>query len=117
MKWYKRDPDAERLAWLKAKYGQDCCGEFPLPPYVRYFVYVIGQENGPAKIGLCRDLGQRIRALQTACPFPIDLFWSASVASREIAREIEIAAFQRFPRSNGEWLAVSPASIISFLEA
>ena len=117
MKWYKRDPDAARLALLRKRYGNACCGEFPQPAHIPHFVYVIGRPGGPAKVGLCRDLGRRVRSLQTACPFQVDLFWSALVRSREIAREIELLAFARFPRTNGEWVSADPGSVAKFLEA
>jgi predicted GIY-YIG superfamily endonuclease len=117
MKWYKRDPDAARLAALKAQYGPNCCGEYPMYEHVRHFVYVVGRKDGPVKIGLCRDLGKRIHGLQTACPFVLDLFWSASMASKEIAREVEMSVLERFPRVIGEWLNTGPAPVIEFLEA
>ena len=117
MKWYKHDPNAARIAWLRRKYGPECCGEFPMYAHVPHFVYLVGAENSPVKIGLCRDLAKRLSTLRSACPFPIDVYWSAWVRSREIAREMEIAACNEFPRVNGEWLAVDATSVIRFLEA
>lgn len=116
MKWYKRDPDAARLAWLRAKHGQDCCGEFPAPAHIQHFVYVLGRLSGPTKVGICKNLALRVRSLQTACPFQIDLFWSACVPSREIAREMEVFILEQFPKANGEWVDAIPAALIDALE-
>lgn len=116
-KWYRLTPYsicARRLEPGQSAYG---CGQFPPHQHVRHFVYVIGREEGPTKVGLCLNLQRRIRALQTASPFAIDLFWSAWVPSREIAREMEVLCFNEFERLNGEWLAASPTAIIRFLEA
>jgi len=111
MKWYKRD-----RFWWEQKELVDL-RRFPMPPAVPHFVYVIGRQGGPTKIGICRELTSRIRALQTACPFEVDLFWSALFPTQHMARTIEAQALAEFPRANGEWFSADPSSIIRFLEA
>lgn len=41
-----------------------------------FFVYAIGPENGPVKIGFTNDLKKRLKAIQTGNPQKVEIFYS-----------------------------------------
>jgi predicted GIY-YIG superfamily endonuclease len=49
------------------------------------FMYVIGKPDGPVKVGITANIGSRLAALRTACPFPIELIAYHAWESREKA--------------------------------
>lgn len=64
------------------------------------WVYFIQAKPGPIKIGLARDIGRRLGALQTASPFPLEL-----LARVHGGRPLEQALHEHFAASrlHGEW--------------
>lgn len=62
--------------------------------------YFIGSKNGPVKIGWTRDVKKRLRTLQTAHPFKLEIL--ATTAGGEIAEARYHAKFADY-RLEGEW--------------
>jgi len=72
------------------------------------YVYAIGNEDGPVKIGITNKLGGRLRAIRTGCPIPIEIIHAAKMPSRSRARRMEavIHAAYRENRLCGEWFSI-----------
>lgn len=72
------------------------------------YIYAIGNEDGPVKIGITYELGGRLRALRTSCPFPIEIIHAERMPSRSKARRMEtvIHAVYREKRLCGEWFSI-----------
>lgn len=69
------------------------------------YVYIIGREEGPVKIGITAALTSRFNSVQTGCPFPIKLLYAYPATDREHAQEHE-SIFHRAhagKRLAGEW--------------
>jgi len=72
-------------------------------------VYLISAngECGPVKVGIAKDVTKRIRNLQTACPYKLQLVHSFAFPNRDMAREIE-SSFHHVEakhKTHGEWFA------------
>lgn len=83
------------------------------------FVYVIGQEAGPVKIGISVKPSARVSALQTGCPLKISLLHVAECGSRESAELREkIVHQENFSRRlTGEWFELTMTQARESVEA
>ena len=70
------------------------------------FVYVIGAETGPVKIGIATDVAQRLASLQTGHPQKLKAYFHTATPK---AAAIERACHREFEqyRLTGEWFDVS----------
>ena len=69
------------------------------------FIYVIGRQQGPVKIGITKSLGSRLSALQTGCPFKLSLLAAYERPSWRNAKahELFIHGGMEDMRLQGEW--------------
>ncbi|WP_398871215.1 GIY-YIG nuclease family protein [Streptomyces mirabilis] len=67
------------------------------------FLYAISSSDQPApvKIGKTGNVGQRLRQLQTASPFPLQVWWSRETADPEL--EAKLHRHFADKRVSGEW--------------
>jgi hypothetical protein len=86
--------------------------------WIPTYAYIVGKLEGPSKIGITSNLSDRVRVLQTGCPFNIDLFWSALCRDREAALciESEVLGLFSIVRAFGEWIDAPPRTIIAAIE-
>lgn len=72
------------------------------------YLYVIGAENGPVKIGITNSLTSRLAVIQTGCPFHAVLWFVWPLFSREEAamHEQTIHLVYREHRLAGEWFDI-----------
>lgn len=80
-----------------------------------YFLYVAGttmpnEEFGPTKVGISKNVHERVDALRTGCPFAITHYFAFKLLSRNEARSFErelISEFQEeFSGCAGEWSSI-----------
>lgn len=69
------------------------------------YVYVIGREAGPVKIGISDNPDNRLQQLKSGCPFKPAVIWQHSMPMREDAFAIERAFHAKHAnrRLHGEW--------------
>ena len=69
------------------------------------FVYIIGREEGPVKVGISRNPAGRLDQIKAGCPFEIDVICQASMPDRSAAFAIEYAfhSSNSDRRLSGEW--------------
>lgn len=67
-------------------------------------LYIIGGINKPYKIGITKDINQRLKTLQTGYPFELIIHHKIEMSS-EKARlvESEVHKMLRHKQSHGEW--------------
>ena len=72
------------------------------------YLYVIGAENGPIKIGITGNLTGRLSSIQTGCPFPAIIWFVKPIFSRALAAKHEqtIHMVYRERRLAGEWFDI-----------
>ncbi len=75
-----------------------------------FFVYAIGPENGPVKIGFTNDLKKRLKAIQTGNPQKVEIFYSEQFDSKKDMMEAERILHKTLShkRLKGEWFDISP---------
>lgn len=85
-------------------------------------VYVIAKRSGdtligPVKVGISASVEFRLRSIQTACPFPIDIAYVFECPNKEIARSLELSfhATQVNAKLHGEWFDFPPVHAIHLL--
>jgi hypothetical protein len=83
----------------------------------RSFVYVIGCDGHPVKVGTARDVVQRVKELQTGFPFDLRIYGTVEIEA-SAARHLERAAHKALSkhRLRGEWFQVSPATALDTVE-
>lgn len=69
------------------------------------FIYVIGREEGPVKVGITSSPGARLSAIQTGCPFPVKLHHCVLMRDRDHAllHERTFHEVYKADRLAGEW--------------
>lgn len=69
------------------------------------FVYVIGREEGPVKVGISSNPRKRLSQIKTACPFAAELLHVEPMLDRNHARYHEemFHGVYAEKRLNGEW--------------
>lgn len=84
--------------------------------YIPQFLYVMVGDGGGStryfKIGVARNLLNRVREVQTGCPVPITQVLSADMLTRRLAlrAEKEMHAGLAGYRSSGEWFVFDMAN-------
>jgi hypothetical protein len=65
---------------------------------------------GPVKVGISNNVSARLRGLQTACPYPLQLVHAFLAPDRTIAKSVESAFHHvlREHRTSGEWFDLHP---------
>jgi hypothetical protein len=71
----------------------------------RHFIYVIGLEEGPIKVGITSSPGPRLAAIQTGCHFKIDILHLRECRDRDDALHHESTFHDVYEgvRLAGEW--------------
>lgn len=77
-------------------------------------VYVIGQEEGPCKIGISKDPARRAADLQTGCPFRLDVLHHVECRDYSEALWLEntLHEVHQDRRLIGEWFDMSAAEAV-----
>lgn len=72
------------------------------------FLYAIGKEEGPIKLGISRNPEARVRELQCGCPFKLELLLVTPLSSRESAAKEEVNVHDLFAghHLHGEWFDI-----------
>lgn len=75
----------------------------------RHFIYVIGREQGPVKVGITSSPGARLSTIQTGCPFKIEILHLRECRDRQHAIEHEEIFHGVYGdrRLAGEWFDIS----------
>lgn len=83
------------------------------------YVYVIGRESGPVKVGVSVNPGSRVLELQTGCPFPLALLASFKFPDRLSAMRDEAFFHQCYEhvRLMGEWFDLEADLAIEGVES
>jgi len=81
------------------------------------FIYIIGSDQPPYKVGISRDPEKRLKSLQTGHPFPLKLHYSKET---EICKtkllETVIHRHLKLYKTSGEWFDVSLKNLILDVE-
>jgi predicted GIY-YIG superfamily endonuclease len=82
------------------------------------YVYVIGREQGPVKIGIASNPWSRLTELQTGCPFRLNLLHARRVSSRDIAIAYERNVHETYAecRLMGEWFKIDSDTATDAIE-
>lgn len=82
------------------------------------YIYVIGAENGPVKIGITNNLSSRLSAIQTGCPFKAVIWFVKPIFSRDLAstHERAVHSVYREKRLSGEWFDIDAEQGIEAIE-
>jgi hypothetical protein len=72
---------------------------------VTTYVYVIGRDEGPVKVGITTNLIARLRSMQTGCPFKLQLLYAMPAENRDNALWHERIFHDVYAehRLEGEW--------------
>lgn len=82
------------------------------------YIYVIGRDDGPVKVGISDNPGARVLGLQTGCPFHLSLLATFQFEDRIVAHKEE-QFFHRCYREQqlvGEWFDLSADLAIEGIE-
>jgi predicted GIY-YIG superfamily endonuclease len=85
----------------------------------RTFVYAIGIDDGPVKVGITQNLLSRLRTLQNGSPGKLELIWVYTTWDKAAALRMEKnfhAVYAEY-RLEGEWFKVSALLAFEGLEA
>lgn len=71
----------------------------------RHYIYVIGREEGPVKVGITSSPGSRLSTIQTGCHFPIEILHLRECRDRDDAlrHEQSFHVVYEENRLTGEW--------------
>lgn len=85
----------------------------------KLYVYVIGAENGPFKIGVAKDVKRRLALLQTGSYSKIYIHAVKKCDDRAHAYSVEAAAHKALSemRMTGEWFSCALADALSAADA
>jgi len=74
----------------------------------RTFVYCIGSQDGPVKVGITQNLHSRLRVLQNASPKRLEIVWVFTADTKACAHEAEQWLHWRWAkrRLSGEWFDI-----------
>lgn len=75
----------------------------------RTFVYAIGSEDGPVKVGITSNLLSRLRSLQNGSASKLDLIWVFTAHRRQEALDLERWFHENHVgcRLEGEWFNIT----------
>lgn len=76
------------------------------------FVYVVGPEAGPFKVGIAKDVAKRLAAIQTGCPYPLKVHFTLEAPN---ALKVEKAAHRKLLPfgTSGEWFNAPLETVIA----
>lgn len=82
------------------------------------YVYVIGREQGPIKVGVSSSPSGRLAQLQTGCPFKLEVLHTEPMLDRNHAlkHEADFHAVYADKRLHGEWFDLEPEYAIELIE-
>ena len=82
------------------------------------YIYVIGREQGPVKIGISASLVGRLAILQTGCPFKLTLLHAHEAKNRDHALSHERSFHESYAdyRILGEWFKMDSDCAIDGIE-
>lgn len=82
------------------------------------YVYVIGREEGPVKVGISSSPNSRLSQIQTACPFKVSLLHAEAMLDRNHAlrHEADFHAVYAEKRLVGEWFDLEADYAIELIE-
>lgn len=87
----------------------------PKPPKPGHIYFIKALESGHIKIGYTSNLKSRIKSMQTASPFQLELV--ASYESFGIQEEEALAhEYFKYHRVRGEWFEITYNNIFKFIE-
>lgn len=71
------------------------------------YIYIIGSDNPPYKIGISKNPDKRLKSLQTGHPFPLQIH-SARLTDISETKYLERMIHQnlKFYRTKGEWFNI-----------
>jgi Meiotically up-regulated gene 113 len=83
------------------------------------YVYVIGRAAGPVKVGIASKPWQRIKELQTGCPFNLEILFVHPMLERESAIWCEQKFHKAYEehRTYGEWFELEAKLAIEGIES
>lgn len=82
------------------------------------FLYVIGKEDGPVKVGISSAPQLRLSTIQTSCPFYVELLFATSFPTREKALRHEkiFHDVHEQDRAYGEWFNLDVELAVESIE-
>jgi predicted GIY-YIG superfamily endonuclease len=82
------------------------------------FIYVIGRQDGPVKVGVTSNPQSRLGQIRTGCPFHVELLHAEPMLSRAHAlqHEADFHAVYEEKRLNGEWFDIDAELAIELIE-
>jgi hypothetical protein len=82
------------------------------------FLYVMGREDGPVKIGISNHPYGRAFSLQTGCPFKIEVLCTRKAKNRAHALYHEALLHDAFKeyRAHGEWFDIEAELVVEQVE-
>lgn len=82
------------------------------------YIYVIGRDEGPVKVGISDNPGARVLGLQTGCPFQLSLLATFQFEDRIAAHQEEQFFHRCYRKQNlvGEWFNLSADLAIEGIE-
>ena len=83
------------------------------------YIYVIGQECGPVKVGISQKPWDRVATIGTSAPFKVSLLYCYPAKSRTQARfyEEEFHEIHFNVQLWGEWFKITPEAAIAAIQA
>ena len=84
----------------------------------RTFLYCIGTEDGPVKVGITGNLGSRLAALQNGSATKLEIIWVYTTEDRNAALNMERAFHEVYAehRLQGEWFQITAELAFEGLE-
>jgi len=77
-------------------------------PMDKSYIYIIGSDNPPYKVGISKDPNRRLRNLQTGHPYPLKIhLLKETDVSRTKLLETVIHRHLKFYKTSGEWFDVN----------
>ena len=85
----------------------------------RVYIYVIGREEGPVKVGISTKPWGRLPTIQTGCPLKIELLFVRQANDRDHALYHERYIHLDFEekRLAGEWFNIEAEDVIEQIES
>jgi hypothetical protein len=81
------------------------------------FIYIIGSDQAPYKVGISRDPKKRLKTLQTGHPFPLQLHYTKETdICKTKLLETVIHRHLKLYKTSGEWFDVILANLILDVE-
>ena len=78
------------------------------------FIYVIGADDGPQKIGFSNDVDRRLGTLQTGNPRKLKIHYIVEVPEDQVRLvESQIHKENRRRKVSGEWFDLTPEEAIA----